>query len=182
MAGSLCLRLYIYWGLGWAHDPWTYRFFPTELLFFLAGDISYRLYKRIKDGLVTKGQAVAVAAAFFSIVIFYPHISLGPGIKMWSYYILAVVSIPFIFYLSRASAIDSRIGDISYPIYLGHLFVIQSSGFTGAQLAQDNFKILIVLAMVVACAFMLLKFVADPVERYRQARVMFCPKIERAGN
>ncbi len=172
ITGSLCLRLFIYRGLGWMHDPWTYRFFPTELFFFLAGNIAYRIYGRIKDDRTFKARAAVLAAALFAAIFFYANIPLGPELKLWSYCIIAVVSIPFIFYLSRSSAIDSRIGDLSYPIYLVHLFVIQNSGFTGEQLARDNFKILIVLALVGFSACLLLKFIADPVEKFRQARVL----------
>ena len=45
---ALLLRFYIYNVLALKHDPWTYRFFPTELVFFLAGCLSYRLYRRIR--------------------------------------------------------------------------------------------------------------------------------------
>jgi peptidoglycan/LPS O-acetylase OafA/YrhL len=31
------------------HDPWSYRFFPTELMFFLFGSISYIFYKKKYD-------------------------------------------------------------------------------------------------------------------------------------
>ncbi len=44
IAGSFLLRGYIYFILGMHHDPWTYRFFPTELALFLFGTISYHIY------------------------------------------------------------------------------------------------------------------------------------------
>jgi peptidoglycan/LPS O-acetylase OafA/YrhL len=46
MAASLLLRVYIMRRWQLFHDPWTYRFFPTELLLFLAGALSYRLHER----------------------------------------------------------------------------------------------------------------------------------------
>ncbi|HEX8459954.1 MAG TPA: acyltransferase [Segetibacter sp.] len=45
---SLILRLLIYYGLGLKNDPWTFRFFPTELIFFLLGTVSYHIYKRLR--------------------------------------------------------------------------------------------------------------------------------------
>lgn len=45
---SLLLRLFIY-SNGYNYSPWTYRFFPTELLFFMLGALSYKIYCKLKD-------------------------------------------------------------------------------------------------------------------------------------
>ena len=45
---SLALRCFLCHGLGWSYDPWTYRFFPLEIAFFLAGSLAYNLYSRAK--------------------------------------------------------------------------------------------------------------------------------------
>lgn len=42
---SLLARVFIYYVLHLKNDPWTYRFFPTELLYFLLGSLCYRAYK-----------------------------------------------------------------------------------------------------------------------------------------
>ena len=41
---SVLIRCYIYFILDMQHDPWTYRFFPSELALFLIGTISYHIY------------------------------------------------------------------------------------------------------------------------------------------
>ena len=43
---SILLRVLLYQN-GLRHDPWSYRFFPTELLFFFLGTIAYHLYKKL---------------------------------------------------------------------------------------------------------------------------------------
>ena len=40
---SLALRFIIYYPMHLKFDPWTYRFFPTELTLFLMGMLSFRL-------------------------------------------------------------------------------------------------------------------------------------------
>jgi peptidoglycan/LPS O-acetylase OafA/YrhL len=42
---SLILRGILMYKFGLRNDPWNYRFFPTELVFFLLGNISYKIYK-----------------------------------------------------------------------------------------------------------------------------------------
>jgi peptidoglycan/LPS O-acetylase OafA/YrhL len=42
---SLLLRLFIM-NKGLIEDPWTYRFFPTELVFFLLGMVDYSIYRK----------------------------------------------------------------------------------------------------------------------------------------
>jgi peptidoglycan/LPS O-acetylase OafA/YrhL len=45
---SLSLRMILIYKFGLKTDPWSYRFFPTELVFFLLGNISYKIYKNFK--------------------------------------------------------------------------------------------------------------------------------------
>ena len=47
MAVLFVLRIILY-KHGLNYDPWTYRFFPTELFFFLSGNVVYRIYKYVE--------------------------------------------------------------------------------------------------------------------------------------
>ena len=42
---SLALRLILQFGFGLQDDPWSYRFFPSELAVFLVGALGYRVYR-----------------------------------------------------------------------------------------------------------------------------------------
>ncbi|MDR2601476.1 MAG: acyltransferase [Spirochaetaceae bacterium] len=46
---SIVLRSVLMFGFGLKDDPWNYRFFPTEIVFFLFGNISYRIYNYLKN-------------------------------------------------------------------------------------------------------------------------------------
>lgn len=168
---SLLLRIFIYSGLGWAHDPWTYRFLPTEMFFFLAGNISYRIYNKINGHPAYKKPAGYVTAAFFLTLLLYTYIPLSGEYKLWAYYLFVVLSIPFIFYFSKSSKKDNRIGELSYPIYLVHYHVVCLLGFSPEQFMKNSFYGVIVVILSVLSAFLLLKLVADPVEKYRQSRL-----------
>ncbi len=119
------IRLCTYW-LKLDHDPWTYRFFPTEVLFFLLGILSFRLYMK-KIFLTNKTLNIIIFLLtliyifiFFKIpdVIIYKFSS-----KEWLFYISFIFIIPTIFYLTKNLSIDKIIGRITYGIYLNHLFL-----------------------------------------------------------
>lgn len=46
LLASISLRIILSF-LGCARDPWQNRFFPTSIVFFVAGLLSYRLYRRL---------------------------------------------------------------------------------------------------------------------------------------
>jgi peptidoglycan/LPS O-acetylase OafA/YrhL len=46
---SIGLRLVLMYKFDLRNDPWNYRFFPTELVFFLLGNISYRIYRNLNN-------------------------------------------------------------------------------------------------------------------------------------
>ncbi|MFZ6693376.1 hypothetical protein [Undibacterium sp. SXout20W] len=84
LALSLCVRVYLlYIGLG-EHDPWTYRFFPTELAFFLLGALSHQyispLYiKFLAFGQMQKYASISTYALIFFTLLysFIPVIDIG---------------------------------------------------------------------------------------------------------
>lgn len=46
--GSILVKTITFFYLELTEDPWTYRFFPSELSLFLMGSVSYRLYDSYK--------------------------------------------------------------------------------------------------------------------------------------
>jgi len=167
---SLLLRAYIYFGLGWTNDPWTYRFFPTEIIFFLLGNISYRVYSFIKDDQKYRKFSLYLMALFLLVLLFYQHIEALRWFKLLLYYSFAVFSLPFIFNLTKNSKKDRKIGDLSYPIYLVHGFIIAFSTPIIRWLGLNSFKTPILIILSILAAFILLKIIADPIEKFRQAR------------
>ena len=62
---SLLLRvLFIVWGFG-AQDPWSYRFFPTELALFILGALSHQLWAPV----VTRTATVKIAPEIATLML-----------------------------------------------------------------------------------------------------------------
>jgi peptidoglycan/LPS O-acetylase OafA/YrhL len=115
---SLAIRLFLLSAFHLSHDPWEYRFFPNELLFFVSGILSYRLYKTLK----TKISPIYIIP-IFAFLLFYQFIP-HQTIKMIVFYALAFFTLPPLFQFTKNFKLDRILGDISYPLYLSHFLII----------------------------------------------------------
>jgi peptidoglycan/LPS O-acetylase OafA/YrhL len=171
LAFSLLLRLFIHNYLGLQNDPWTYRFFPTELGFFLLGYLSYRLYLRSKTMALSPKISLFALCTLLVFTIgfaFIPSVKspfFSFTVKECAYFALVALSIPLLFGYFKQHKWDNRIGDLSYPIYISHVMVAMlcqkmhlSSGW-------------LIALMTVLFSVLLNQFVALPIEKYRQSRL-----------
>lgn len=166
MSLSLGLRFFLY-SRGLNHDPWNYRFFPTELIFFLSGILMYRIYKYIK----TKSfQKLSIYSFFFyfSFLIYYqflPH----EQTKQIILFLFSFIFIPFIFNLFKNSKIDRFIGELSFPVYICHFLIIDIlTHFTNLPhqlLGLTTAIISIILSILI------LQFIINPINQFRQSRI-----------
>ena len=106
-----------------AVDPWTYRFFPFELGFFILGSVAYQFYLKIKD---RSGKLVGYILLVMSLlsIVFIPEIPLAVNIKNALFYAVILCSIPFVFNALKNNSIDKYIGELSFAIYISHLLVV----------------------------------------------------------
>src|SRR5690606_11320980 len=60
---------------GFDYDPWTYRFFPAELLYFLAGVLGYKIWRMLPASVFSFRYAfpVFIAVAVFTFIYRYIH-------------------------------------------------------------------------------------------------------------
>ncbi|MGO9112462.1 MAG: acyltransferase family protein [Thermoguttaceae bacterium] len=172
---SLALRGYVYFHLGWTHDPWTYRFFPLEIAFFLAGSLGYQLYRRIRTRCVPPRWLLPGLALFFLICLLYQFVPAwdagGVVIKQWIFYVLAWVAIPWLFTASKDSRIDRYLGELSYPLYLVHFLAVWFLPPLLLRIGIAQAVPLWVLAASLGLSVGLIHFVSAPLERIRQQRV-----------
>jgi peptidoglycan/LPS O-acetylase OafA/YrhL len=170
----LLLRLYIYFGAGLYHDPWTYRFFPTELAFFLAGVVSYRFYVLVGDKSVGIMPIIATLWVV-GVTVAYQWFP-GGATRQWLYYSLVWASMPWLFMFSKSmGSVDRWLGELSYPIYISHIFVILLLSPFLSRLSPSGHITLIVCATTVMFSVALMRFVVMPVEKFRQKRVTMGP-------
>lgn len=117
---SLSLRLLAYQFLGLAHDPWEYRFFPFEIIYFILGIIGYRIYTKLGTG---GFYARPIIFILFLFTFAFPFIPFNTK-RMLIYYLFVFISIPFLFNYTKYNKFDRFLGELSYPLYLCHFLVI----------------------------------------------------------
>ena len=109
-------------------DPWSYRFFPFEIMFFLSGSLAYRLSKKLdfEDSYTKK---LILGFCFLLIIgagMIGRYASLRNNLYLLSPIFIGVVflSIPKLFELTKFIKADRYIGELSYPLYISHMLVI----------------------------------------------------------
>jgi peptidoglycan/LPS O-acetylase OafA/YrhL len=171
---SFLLRLFIYNVLGLCNDPWTFRFFPTEIMFFLFGYASYKIYLKIKVYKFNKLVYLSVLFFILAFVFFYLHLPsyavkyLPFSLKDIFYFLTIILGIPFIFCFLKKNKYDDKIGELSYPIYISHLLVIIICfEFSGTLIKSGWF----IVSITIIIAYLLNKLIAKPIDSYRQKRI-----------
>lgn len=168
---SILGRFFVY-SVGFDNDPWTYRFFPFELAFFLAGMLSYRMYRVIREKNISKKILVHIYIFFIIVTIIFSFIDVLLYIKQWAYYGMTFLFLAPIFLLTKKSSFDRIIGDLSYPMYISHIFVITLISVLFQQYGpvMNNMGIIAVLSTMVFSYF-LIKYIGYPIELIRERRL-----------
>jgi len=179
-ASSLVLRLYTYYQLGLAVDPFTHRFFPFEILLFMAGMISQRVYARVlanKDSFQIKSTwgytvfivCMLVAFRYSSVLDIALRHLMGKPLAPFGTYLLWALAIPILFHLTKNIRVDRFIGELSYPVYLIHFVIVQLMDFVLFKLSVPGAYLGIVSAAIsLGIAILLYLKVFAPFEQKRE--------------
>jgi peptidoglycan/LPS O-acetylase OafA/YrhL len=166
LAASVALRFALY-RVGLDYDPWTYRFFPLELAFFMMGCLSYRMLGLIRERPVRTWLLNLFWALAVGGTVFFGQMSF-PG-KTLAYFLVVAAALPFVFLRTAALRCDAWIGELSYPLYLCHVMVL--SVVASSSVARSVGTAAPVLVSSIAVAIVLYLAIGQPVERRRQFRV-----------
>jgi len=171
LVASLLLRYLLMHGLHLVNDPWTYRFFPTELALFLAGALAYRAYRRMRGGPWLR-PALGWTALLGTIGVVLTY-RLLPDVLRSAPYGLSPVLIalpfvlPFVFQVSARWRLDRALGELSYPVYLVHYLFCFVLTAVGVRLWSSTSG-LVVAALTLVASWLLWRFVGQPIEIGRQ--------------
>ncbi len=175
---SILTKIFTFNVLKWNHDPWTYRFFPSELCFFLFGTLSYKLYATDKLKHLCIGNfKYYVSAGYFALVFAYQFIDIPsetlPYIKEWFILGATLLTIPFLFDCSKSNKFDNRLGELSYPIYISHMFIVLSASLLLKKYSPTLYEHRSILCIIstMGLSYVLVIFVSDPIERLRRRRI-----------
>ncbi|MDF2523232.1 MAG: hypothetical protein K0R31_873 [Clostridiales bacterium] len=168
---SFGVRVYLR-SIGLAIDPWSYRFFPSELALFLMGVLAYKYYNKQKTSLLQSKISPMVTMVVIILTLVFNYIPLNYAWKQWGYYFLIMISLPFIFSYSQKSSIDRYIGDLSYPIYMAHSFVILAIiAIYPANWSQQTVFGFVTVIFSIILAAIIMRYVQAPIEHIREKRV-----------
>ena len=166
LASSIALRFYIiHLDLG-KNDPWTYRFFPTELALFLLGSLSHQILLPYYKKSISKEKIDTFSKIFTCLLIFitisYWLIPINELVKTLSFFSIFLTLMPFAFIFQSKHDWDTWIGDLSYPIYICHIYIISFIDFSD-KLAFSISSVIISIGF----AILLNKYISNPVELLR---------------
>jgi len=170
---SLTVRYFVYAHIS-TSDPWNYRFFPSEAAFFCAGSLAYHVYAAVREfrGSQAVGPIFLVAlvlyiANFERVPVFIGSTFLFSG-SLLQFYAFVLVALPFVFCLTARNSLDRWFGELSYPIYLTHYFVIEGASHLPRLFGTAVYNVML-NTVVISAAINLL--VQTPIEMLFKRRV-----------
>ncbi|CAN5147355.1 N/A [soil metagenome] len=175
----LAITLYLsYFFLFIFHHPFSANSlilsFLLYFIFFLIGIASYFLYQKT-SGLFRHSRLPQIVLAVFSLyIIFYQYIPLQLGRTALSnsnliFYLLFSLALPLIFISSQKSRIDHLLGQLSYPIYIIHLFFIKL--FMNIHPLNNVLLAFSIIISTIIASLMLVYYVENPIDIHRQKRL-----------
>ena len=172
LIASIALRIYLIGiGLG-TNDPWTYRFFPAELAFFLIGALAHQVLRPFYQKLFPDNQLLVASLATYLLIALSLCYFLIPLRELYRALLLFgafVLLVPLAFVFQRRSRLDVWIGNLSYPIYIGHLLMIGVASQALNIFGVGNQRMISIVSAVLSLVFaILLNFaIGAPFERIR---------------
>lgn len=162
----LFLKYFLRHNLGLNHTPWNFRFFPSELTYFLLGVFSYKISKSENIKLLNPIINKSIFAFIIVFIILFDKINLN--FKNELFFIAFFISIPYIFQLSKKSKIDRYIGDLSYTLYICHIFILTIVNKLNFLIINKGITV-ILLSFIIS--IILKHLLSDNIEKYRQNRL-----------
>lgn len=173
---SLAIRVFLY-SMGLYHDPYSYRFFGSELSVFLLGSLSYHLFTMKVYEAIRKYILIIVAVIVASL-IFWEYLFHFNVLSRYIYFCAFAALVPYIFQYFKDIKSDSRLGELSYPFYLIHIVaislgdaIIAAIPNTQATLSRGGVRILeifIATAISLLISVLLINLVQKRVDRLRK--------------
>lgn len=153
------------------YDPWTYRFFPFELAFFIAGSLAYAFYKYIQYKAIPPMLGYSLLILCVSGVFMYDDIYIEEKLKNSLFYVFLLISLPFIFLAFKNNTIDRYIGELSFTIYISHHIIV--SVYRGYFFSHPEYLFYygytVVLSTLVV-SYLLQTTIVKAIESYRTKR------------
>lgn len=161
---------------GVPYDPFIYRFFPLQLVFFLIGIITYQFYNKLKAIEMPKAVSYGCMVYILIFTAIFGRI-VDSEVKDFIYLLSIACVVPVLFKLSRSSKSDRWIGELSYPMYISHILIILIvRGALQHFHIDGKYSVIIVVFVTLCFSIILLSLIGKRVENYRAKRIIKEPK------
>ena len=154
LALGIALRCYFFFWTTLENDPWFDRFFPIQIAVFALGALSHKLISpayRSSSGVLQSNAFRGICyVAVLAFIAFYTTIP-GPDFLKQLLAILSVATtLPVLFSTQTEWKLDGFLSNLSFPIYLWHVLVINLISVLFSKIGfQDGF-VLFALTLVVS--------------------------------
>lgn len=175
----IVLRIFVFF-INAPHNQFgTDRFFAGELVFFMIGILSYKIYAVVKKWSIKPKYLFYAYSIMILFTIFYtflPRLSFRFNLIQDIYMLFLFCLIPFMFLYVKKKKIDRLLGELSYPMYISHVFVVQILSFLLFQVfsigkMDRNLLAILSIVLTIAFSYVLLKVIDEPIDAFRQARL-----------
>lgn len=137
---------------------YQYHLFPSSLLYFTLGILSYRLYQKGQSPISNKTYKYFLLFAF---ILFLTE-PLLPNL----YLFIFPLFVPTLFQMTKHNKIDRFLGDLSYPLYMIHFILLKYFWSLGT---DAKWLGTFVTLSSVSLAILIHLFLEKPVDRYRHS-------------
>jgi peptidoglycan/LPS O-acetylase OafA/YrhL len=127
LAASGVVRAVSVYSFGF-HTVWTFSFFPSTLIFFMVGAAANMAAQRYP--MIRRWPLILGPVGLCSFFLMFPAYAYWDTVRFWCAAAVFALGLPALFHSTKDSRLLNFFGDLSYPVYLVHMFVI--SAFIGA--------------------------------------------------
>ncbi len=107
--------------LGLTDDPWNRRFFLSELQYFLGGVLCFKFKTKVSS---QNSHIQLVNFSGILLMLILLSTSLMNVVPLVLIYIVFALSLPNLINVSRILPFDRVVGNLSYPLYIVHWFIL----------------------------------------------------------
>jgi peptidoglycan/LPS O-acetylase OafA/YrhL len=163
LVASLALRAFFAMS-GWDASVWNYTFFPSTVVFFLLGHFAMKAGDRWP---IVASPRIGITLVVLSLgaLTVLPYGAFD-DYRLWTSMLLFAAGLPGLFNGTKNSRILNWLGELSFPLYLIHFFIIMHFHTQFVSLAGRIVDGKVPTAFVAMAIYLLVSFAASIVAHY----------------
>lgn len=154
------------------HPKSLLRLFSDHFVYFVFGIASYHIYNQYKKRIPVSVYPLFLFIGFAILFsFFFPDSSHWKLAADWVYFIVLAFVIPFIFVGVGKNNFDRFLGNLSYPLFISHIFFMKLLNNIGFLNVDKTIFTFILVVVTTASSFILYKLIDEPINIFRQKRL-----------